>query len=569
MTATDAGGLCFDAFTLDRSRCILRRGEEELPLRPKAFDVLVYLACHPNRVVSKEELFDAVWPGIAVTDDSLVQCIRDVRQALGDAGIRLIKTVPRRGYEFTVAADTVRPADPAKLASPSSGLTQGGAIRASYAQLLASALLLVVVIMASWLVWRIAQRLAPLPATMMAVPTLGIAPIASLSSDTAGVRAAWAITDDIATEFARAPGSPMVSLKPIAPHFGEFTAKSVASRQSGVRYLLLGTLRAEGEAWHLNLQLIEADSGRQVWAHPYRYAADAQARTAASIARTLSVEIILAESLRPLPAEPQAAHYSILARALISKERDREVGRQARELYKKALAADRTWVPALVGYAMTTLDEAVQWGRHEQSMALLADAERSLDQAIAREPRHIIAHRLRGSALRAKGDLDNAVAAFQHVLFLNPNFAAAHAEIGLVKIEMGLAHEAVPHIEHALSISPADPSLTTWCRWAGLAEVHASNYQAAVEWFLKARQANRRNTEMLPWIAVSLSGLGRTEEARATMKAFLAARPAFTISAWERAYPSRNPALQAQRSRIADMLRQLGVPDGPKEVDAR
>jgi DNA-binding winged helix-turn-helix (wHTH) protein len=90
--------LRFSAFTLDLLRCVVRRGNEELPLRPQSFDVLRYLAERPGRIVSKEELFAAIWPGATVTDDSLVQCIRDIRQALGDSSRQIVKAVPKRGY---------------------------------------------------------------------------------------------------------------------------------------------------------------------------------------------------------------------------------------------------------------------------------------------------------------------------------------------------------------------------------------------------------------------------------------------------------------------------------------
>ncbi|MGJ7512694.1 ATP-binding protein, partial [Variovorax sp. GT1P44] len=67
-------------------------------LRPQAWAVLRHLALNPGRVVTKEELFEAVWPGLVVTDDSLTQAVCNVRAALGAAGHQVIKTVPKRGY---------------------------------------------------------------------------------------------------------------------------------------------------------------------------------------------------------------------------------------------------------------------------------------------------------------------------------------------------------------------------------------------------------------------------------------------------------------------------------------
>lgn len=108
--------LRFDRFTLDLARGTLRVGAKETPLRPKAFDVLRYLAENAGRLVLKQDLHEAVWPDVAVTDDSLVQCIRELRQVLGDDDHSLIKTVSRRGY--LLDAEPRMPDDPANEPAP-------------------------------------------------------------------------------------------------------------------------------------------------------------------------------------------------------------------------------------------------------------------------------------------------------------------------------------------------------------------------------------------------------------------------------------------------------------------
>jgi len=89
--------LRFDIYTLDLQRCSLLCGRDAIQLRPKSFDVLRYLAEHAGRVVSKDELIHTIWPDLFVTEDSVVQCIADIRAALRDDAHRIIKTVPRRG----------------------------------------------------------------------------------------------------------------------------------------------------------------------------------------------------------------------------------------------------------------------------------------------------------------------------------------------------------------------------------------------------------------------------------------------------------------------------------------
>src|ERR1700750_29462 len=90
--------LSFDRFELDLMRGCARVAGRDLELRPKAFQLLCYLAENVGRLVSKQELHDAVWPDVTVSDDALVQCVRELRQKLRDEDRAVIQTVPRRGY---------------------------------------------------------------------------------------------------------------------------------------------------------------------------------------------------------------------------------------------------------------------------------------------------------------------------------------------------------------------------------------------------------------------------------------------------------------------------------------
>ena len=92
--------LCFAGFTVDLSRLSLLRDGEPIYLRRQSFDVLRYLVEHPGRLISKDELIEKVWPHALVTDDSLVQCVKDIRAGMADTGHLIIRTVPRRGYMF-------------------------------------------------------------------------------------------------------------------------------------------------------------------------------------------------------------------------------------------------------------------------------------------------------------------------------------------------------------------------------------------------------------------------------------------------------------------------------------
>jgi adenylate cyclase len=154
------GVLRFGAFTLDRpGRAVLRDGAQ-VELRSQSFDVLDYLAGNAGRVVSKDELIDAVWDRKPANEDSLVQCIADIRRALGDSDHRLIRTLPRKGYMFVAQATEVAPGEVARVQQSQAPAARPQAAADATRQSLVIAACLLVVLLAGtgWLVWSWAMR---------------------------------------------------------------------------------------------------------------------------------------------------------------------------------------------------------------------------------------------------------------------------------------------------------------------------------------------------------------------------------------------------------------------------
>jgi DNA-binding winged helix-turn-helix (wHTH) protein len=108
---------------VDLARMAATRAGVPIPLEPKAFDVLVHLIEHRDRVVTKDELLDAVWTGTFVTPNVLTRAIAQVRKGLGDESdnARFIETVAKRGYRF-IAPVTVVEAGPVPIDVPPPGL---------------------------------------------------------------------------------------------------------------------------------------------------------------------------------------------------------------------------------------------------------------------------------------------------------------------------------------------------------------------------------------------------------------------------------------------------------------
>ena len=112
----------FGPFTLDPSAYRLVRDGEIIALSPKIIDLLLYLVARPSSLVSKDELFKALWPDVAVTDNALTQAVSELRQALGDdpSEPSYIQTVARRGYSY------IAPVNPAEASGANAPQPRAG-----------------------------------------------------------------------------------------------------------------------------------------------------------------------------------------------------------------------------------------------------------------------------------------------------------------------------------------------------------------------------------------------------------------------------------------------------------
>jgi TolB-like protein/DNA-binding winged helix-turn-helix (wHTH) protein len=267
--------LRFGAFTLDPARASLAGPRGEAVLRPKTFDVLLYLARHPNRVVSKNELMEAVWPNVFVTENSLVQCISEIRSALGEEGI--LKTVARRGYMLAAPVTAADPAVPAATdLPPEAGAApppSGRPLR-SRAMLGAGGLVLpLAVALAGW--WWLAPPVATAPPVAEDVAPqkrLSIAVLPFTSRESAEDEyLADGLTEDIIGALARFSDVSVLAPKTVAPYKGRTPTREEIARDLKVRYLAEGSVRRGAGRLRISVRLADALNGALIWARPVRH----------------------------------------------------------------------------------------------------------------------------------------------------------------------------------------------------------------------------------------------------------------------------------------------------------
>lgn len=266
---TSRRSFVFGDHTLDLTRGSLRVGDLTIELRPKSFAVLVYLVQNAGRLVPKDELIQAVWLDVAVSDDSLAQCVSEVRAALHDGDQRLVKTVPRRGYLLDVP---VSPADgppgPPAPAAAAAGITTNDARPQTRpatsgwrarGRLAAAALVVSIAMVMLALAWRHVS--APPPPDRASIAVLpfsnGHAPEHDYFSD--------GLTEDLITSLGRFRGLFVIARDSTFVYKGTPVTPQQVGRELGVRYLLEGGVRREGDNVRITTRLIDATTGGQIW----------------------------------------------------------------------------------------------------------------------------------------------------------------------------------------------------------------------------------------------------------------------------------------------------------------
>ncbi|MEJ2605016.1 MAG: winged helix-turn-helix domain-containing protein [Gammaproteobacteria bacterium] len=254
---TDQGLIRFSGFTLDLRRNVLLQGDRRVALRPKSFDVLHYLVRHAGEVVSPEALLDAVWGDTVVTEDSVRQCIADVRKALGDGAHKIVRTLPRRGYILDLERDQEGARD------ATHGNSESGIPWRAAASL---AMLLVIVAIFRYLGGSASD---PEPVPAQSPPQNSIAVLRFADMTPAGDHAylAEGIAEEILHRLAQSPTLRVIARTSSFAVEGN-TIASVA-RQLNVAHVLEGSVRRSGDRIRIAVQLVDGATSEHVWSETY------------------------------------------------------------------------------------------------------------------------------------------------------------------------------------------------------------------------------------------------------------------------------------------------------------
>jgi TolB-like protein/DNA-binding winged helix-turn-helix (wHTH) protein/Tfp pilus assembly protein PilF len=497
MNAPGPRCFAFGRFRLDPVRGELSSGGAGIELRPKALAVLHYMLSHPQRLVGKDELLAAVWGKVVVTDDSLVQCVREIRQALGDADQRLIRTIPRSGYLFAgdVTPEAPMPLSerapaPAAVEAPASRLrTVTARLRGSRSFAAGAAAAVLALAVAGSIAFRSSE---PKPGVAGAPPlSIVVLPLANIDGDPEHEYFAAGLTSDLTTDLGRIPFGHVISHGSARAYRDQAVDARQIGRELGTRYVLEGSVQRLGDAVRVNLRLVETANGAQRWAErfdaPRAELPQLQAGILRRIGQTLQVRLLESEadrSIRERSSNPDA--QDLLMRGLALWERRRPADNaQARELFRQALIADPGFSLAWVGLANTHISD-LHAGWVDQRQSALDEARQALERAYTIGPRHRDVNAGRGTVLFFEGDIEGSLAAFDNEIEANPGNALAHVWRGLMLISLGRAHDAVPAVQRGIALSPRDIDLNVFYRSLAHAEFSLGRFDEAVAWSQKA-----------------------------------------------------------------------------------
>ena len=519
----------FNRFELDLTRGCLRTGKQEIELRPKAFQLLAYLAANAGRLVPKQELLDAIWPNVVVSDESLVQSIRQLRRSLGDDNHRLIKTVSRRGYLFDVAT------------SASEVASTGRAVETSRpAEAPLSAL--------------------PLPDR----PSIAVLPFTNMSGDPEQSYFSDGITEDIITELSRFSELFVIASNSSFQYRGKPRDLREIGHALGVRYLLEGSIRRAGERVRITVQLIDAANGGHRWAERYdrdlKDVFEVQDDVARTIASILVAHVNKAEVERTLnkPAATWQAYdyYMRAADILISYHSsfNLEDLYEARRLLQHAITIDPNYARSLAALAMSHVSSWVHpFDKDFQDRAALDRAYQAARKATQLNPSLPQAHVALGWALIWMRDHDAAIAEFERATVLNPNFTNWRFAFSLVFA--GASARAVQVLEAHMRLDPFYEPYAPGT--LGFAYYMQGRYAEALP---RLRECVSRAPNMRPghlWLAATYAQLGQFDHARAEAAEILRLVPSYTNGA-----PlSTTFKLREDAEHLVDGLRKAGLPD--------
>jgi adenylate cyclase len=493
-----------------RTQTVWRDGVVLPALGTRAAALLEALLRRPGEVLTKAELMDAAWDGLAVEEGNLTVQIANLRKTLGPVptGGDWIVTVPRVGYRFV---------------SPSSSAVSAGDVQASIAVL----------------------------------------PFVNLSSDPEQAFFADGLAEEIIVALGKLPGLTVIARNSSFAYRGSDVDVRKVGSDLDVRYVLSGSVRRGGSRLRMSAQLADAASGAHVWAESFdRELADVfaiQDEVTRRIVDALRVKLTPVQAAQASDGgtnDIEALDLLLRGRALINgPTQNPDVHRRATDLMRRAIARDPSYVDALGELALGQhLDYLNRWTADPDGS--FKEAQRLGDRMIELAPNHAGGHFVVALTAMVARDFDRFRREAAMVIALNPDALIASDMQGHLCLVNEAPLEAIPHFERCMRLDPSLSRTLLCLQFLGRAYFFGGRYETAVALFRERIVLMPDTDASRAYLASALGHLGKIEEARQVWAELMAINPAYEMA--ERL--ERTAVQPGQIQMVLDGARKAGLP---------
>lgn len=514
-----------------------------IDLRPQAFAVLRYLSNNPNRLVTKRELMQSVWAGTAVTDDSLVQCIHEIRRALKDDGHDILQTKSRRGYWLVLPEANA-------AATPYTKLASSPTRRRPLAAIVGSLLIVLAAGAAAW--WMPG-------APSSGKPVVAVLPFDVLEEDAAARRLGNGLTEDIITDLARFPEFQVIARDSIQMYADRSVSSAEVGKALGVSFVVEGSIRRQADRLRITAQLLDAPTGKHLWSdrwdRPYEDLFAIQTEISELVSNRLGGGHGVIEEAgriaahRKPPSDLTAYELYLLGTEKLVKMNRADV-EEAIKLLKRAVELDpglaRAWVELYHAYGVMPSFGA----DFEANFRLAAEAA---ERAVMLDPSDAEAHAVLGFSFGDRNDLARAKMEFDTALRLAPNQFEILAFYAFLASTFGEPQRGAEMVDQAIRLNPNYPMSST--RLFAAAYFMAGRYEDTLR---MQDQMGPENYGRRMWVyrPAALAATGRTAEAKTALAEALKWFPDLTIEG----FVSLPDTIDDDRRRLIETMRLAGFP---------
>jgi TolB-like protein len=530
--------LAFGDYVLDPDRRELTRGRDPIGMEPQVFDVLLYLIRNRDKVVTKDDLIEAVWNGRIVSESTLTSRVNAARKAVADSGEQqaLIKTYPRRGFRFVGEVKAFDGPSPATARRPNVSETA-------------------------------VETDAPPAVTGVdwgGRPLIAVLPFKNLSGDPAQDYFSDGITEDIIAALSK-----YRSLVVIARN-SSFAFKEVDgdTRQVGLTlgtdYVVEGSVRKADQRLRITAKLIETEGGRQLWSERYdRDLEDLfalQDEITTTIAARVEPEIGAADQRRAERKAMPALHawdFFRLGTKHFYKSTPAD-NLEAQRLLRRAIELDPNLAEAY-GYLCYALVLSMIYFDAEPDEERLDEAVAIGKKSVGLDDKDGLLRFMYGRALLARKSYGDALAELETAVELNPCLAVTYCGLGDSLAYEGRISEAIPHFQKAIDLSPHDPLRWAFYSYRALAHIFGREFESANEWAQRATRVPNAHYWAFAHRVAALGYLERPDESAKAVSDLLERKSDFSRSfARKRLFYVKD---SEQLDLYLEGLRRAGVPD--------